>query len=74
MDWARWGTVSALAGFPSSGAFTSGIQNGNVTVDIREPCLFLLVPPTFELGIRLLVAFLCIAVYTQTHTRMYVCY
>lgn len=41
-------------------------------MNIREPCLFLLVPPMFERGIRLLVAFsehCCI----HTDTHMYVC-
>lgn len=40
-------------------------------MDIREPCPFLLVLLMFERGVRLLEPFLCIAVYTQTHT--YVC-
>lgn len=36
---------------------------------MREPCLFLPVPPMFERGIRLLVAFsVHCCIYTQTHT------
>lgn len=43
-----------------------------LTVDIREPCLFLLVPPMFERGIRLLVAFsVHCCIHTDTH--VYVC-
>lgn len=42
-------------------------------MDIREPCLFLLVPPMFERGIRLLVAYsVHCCIHTDTH--MYVCY
>lgn len=55
--------------------FTPGFENGNVTMDIREPCLFLLVPPIFERGIRFLVAFsVHCCIHKDTHVCMYVCY
>lgn len=53
--------------------FTSGIWNGSVTMDIREPCLFLLVLPVFERGVRLLVAFsVHCCIHTDTHVCMFV--
>lgn len=75
VDWARWGVRSSLAGYHPKALFTSGIWNGIVTMDIREPCPFLLVLPMFERGIRLLVAFsVHCCIHTDTHVCMYVCY
>lgn len=65
------GIYSSLAGHHHQALFTSGIQNGNVTMDIRETCLFYWFPQCLK-GDRLLVAFsvLC-CIHTDTH--MYVC-
>lgn len=75
VDWARWGVYSSLAGYHRKALSTSGIWNGIITMDIREPCPFLLVLPMFGWGIRLLAAFSAhCCKHTDTHVCMYVCY
>lgn len=75
VDWARWGVCSSLAGYHQKALLHQAFGMEFVTVDIREPCSFLLVLPMFERGIRLLVAFsVHCCIHTDTHVCMYVCY
>lgn len=75
VDWARWGVCSSLAGYHHKALLHLAFGMEFVTVDIREPCSFLLVLPMFERGIRLLVAFsVHCCIHTDTHVCMYVCY
>lgn len=74
VDWARWGVCSSLAGYHHKALLHLAFGMEFVTVDIREPCPFLLALPMFERGIRLLVAFsVHCCIHTDTHVCMYVC-
>lgn len=73
VDWARWGCPLLTSWVTIFRRFLhQAFRMEMLTMDIREPCLFLLVPPMFERGIRLLVAFsVHCCIHTDTH--MYVC-